>query len=684
MINLLSLLEPSFIKTISIICIVLLGVLSVFVFIKRPTKIGKTALWFALPVFIIGLLLHYIGIKYESVHAEVSYKWYFTLFYAFVDSVEMFGFDFPPSGIDSLINDNAIYSLAITILHIVATLNSIYIVIILFFNNFKNEIKAFGFKKIPHYIVIGNSEEAFKLASDLSSKNEKVIVILEKTKQNKEKVKNFNDKNIAYIFGKNKNKLLKKSGISHTKTTIVSLEENEEINLQNAIIISELINDYSIAYICSDDISHNQFLSVCKNKNIRFFNKEKLISSLFIYENRLFKLMGIDKIDVKSSTPKLDMKHIFLGFNKTSENILVDLILNYQLIDKPFNSSIFASGALEKEERFYSSYYAYKDIEQIILEESKKETKEYLDLENIKMNLTFEEDDFETYSFRREILSKINDQVFIYIDYDNDRINFDRAIDLNEYLKAHFKRNYYIFVRLKEPNLFDLDKILPENIITYGEDSHIISKRIIVDEKLDVLAKQINHYYDVQRVKSGKDILLSSDESWNNLTYLQKESNRCAATSLIIKLNLMGLDLGIKNVDFSISEEEFLKIYKGTEIDLFGLDTYSFDSPRTNLAILEHIRWNAFQIMNNAYPMKIDLIFYDHKYNRVDKEHHLHSNITSFKGMLQLEKLIVDADFLKEEVKKTESKIFAKDFEAMDNIFEIIKDSHFIICKIMK
>ena len=207
---------------------------------------------------------------------------------------------------------------------------------------------------------------------------------------------------------------------------------------------------------------------------------------------------------------------------------------------------------------------------------------------------------------------------------------------------------------------------------------------IFIDEKLDVLAKQINHFYDVQRVKNGNGTLLDIDESWNNLTYLQKESNRCAATSLIIKLNLLGLDLGIRGVDKEISKDEFNELYEGT-LDLSHLvNDYIFSNSRKNLAILEHIRWNTFQIMNNAYPMKKRFIFYQNRYNRVDKEHHLHSNITSYKGMLELEEAIRNADFLPHDVKESESKIFVKDFEAMDNIFEIIKDSDFIICKIMK
>ena len=668
------------ITLISVIAIILLAALSVFIFIKRPNKLGKTVLWFMIPVFVIGILLHYMGLDF----CDGETPWHYKLLSSIISGFRMFGFYLSSSAVEDLVVDNNLYAVAITILYVVASMNSIYIFIIVIYSNFKNEIKALLFKNKEHYIILGNSKDSFNLANDISKIGGKIIVLLDKTKENKELITKYNDRNIAFLLSKNKKKLLKKAGILKAHCTIVSLESDEELNLQNAIAISELINNNSKAYISFDDISHNHYLSVCKNKNIKFFNKHKLISSLFVFENRLFKLMGIDKIDVKLNTPKVDIKHVFLGFNETSENILVDLILNYQLIDKDFNSLIYVGNAKEKEERFYSSYYAYKDIEQIILDESKKETKEYLDLENIKMNLTFNDDDFETYSFRREILSKINDQVFIYIDYDNDRINFDRAIDLNEFLKSHFRRNYYIFVRLKEPNLFDLDKILPENIITYGEESHIISKRIIIDEKLDVLAKQINHYYDVQRVKSGKGELLSADESWNNLTYLQKESNRCAATSLIIKLNLMGLDLGAKNIDEAISEEEFLKIYKGSEISLFGLDSYDYNSPRTNLAILEHIRWNTFQIMNNTYPMKIDYIFYENKYNRVDKEHHLHSNITSFKGMLQLEQLIINAEFLENEVKKAESGIFVKDFEGMDNIFDIIKDSDFIICKIMK
>ena len=118
-------------QVVTIVALVLLILLSIFVFIKKPNKLGLAVVWFALPVFVIGIVLHYIGLDFE-LDGNI-YGWYHKFFYAFVDSVEMFGFDFPPSGVDALIESSKLYQITITVLHVIASLNSIYIALIIFF-----------------------------------------------------------------------------------------------------------------------------------------------------------------------------------------------------------------------------------------------------------------------------------------------------------------------------------------------------------------------------------------------------------------------------------------------------------------------------------------------------------------------------------------------------------------------
>ena len=71
--------------------------------------------------------------------------------------------------------------------------------------------------------------------------------------------------------------------------------------------------------------------------------------------------------------------------------------------------------------------------------------------------------------------------------------------------------------------------------------------------------------------------------------------------------------------------------------------------------------------------MKKELIFKDDKYNRRNKELKLHSNILSFKGLLELKNYLANWDKLTQDEKTNYSQIFIKDFDLMDNLPSVIE-----------
>lgn len=674
--------DQTLVTIISIISIILLLAIVGIIFIKKPTKLGKSILWFMIPIFIIGCVIHGMAIFY----ANPEYPWYYTILYSIVSGFRMFGFYLSSSVLEGLVVANFYYAIAVTLNYVIASMNTILVFLVFIFSSFRNEILTLIYKQKKHYIVLGSNKDAVLLALDIrESTKDNVIVIMDKNNELIRMTKKYEKKGVAFIFGYNKEKLLTKAGISKDNSIIISIEETDEMNLNNAILISEKIKENSNAYISYSNIPNVKYLKICENKNIRFFSKEELIGEEFISSYRLFKMLGKDRIDFQRNTIKCEMKHVFLGFNSVSENILLQLILNYQLIDKKFESVVYTKDHKKDEQKFHSIYYAYNDINKLIESDNKKtdEEKEYLDLENIKMNLVFKKDEYDSYDFKVDILKEVEDYSFIYIDYGEDRINFDRAINLNDYLQTHEYNNFHIFVRMRNPEKYNASKVFPENISYYGEDRSVLSKRLIIDEKLDLLAKDINYFY-AKQYADGKTITM--EEAWRVLSYIKKESNRCAATSMIAKLNLMGLDITLDKDKTPITEKEYLLIYnKGKElirkIDI-NIDTYKYDVCRINLGILEHLRWNTFQIINNYYPMKKKDIFADNKYHRVDDKRKTHANLASIKGILDLERIIKDADFLSENERENMSQIFVKDFDMMDRIFEIIEDSGFIIYKL--
>lgn len=167
---------------------------------------------------------------------------------------------------------------------------------------------------------------------------------------------------------------------------------------------------------------------------------------------------------------------------------------------------------------------------------------------------------------------------------------------------------------------------------------------------------------------------LTIDELWDKLTLIDKNSNRSAAMNIISKLNLLGLTLSKNSSIKGISNNEYFKIYADSNLNRnLDINDYKFDNARINLGILEHYRWNNFQIFNNIHPMKKELIFKDDKYNRRNKELKLHSNILSFKGLLDLENYLANWDKISQDEKTEYSQIFIKDFDLMDNLPSVIE-----------
>ena len=89
------------ITLISVIAIILLAALSVFIFIKRPNKLGKTVLWFMIPVFVIGILLHYMGLDF----CDGETPWHYKLLSSIISGFRMFGFYLSSSAVEDLVID---------------------------------------------------------------------------------------------------------------------------------------------------------------------------------------------------------------------------------------------------------------------------------------------------------------------------------------------------------------------------------------------------------------------------------------------------------------------------------------------------------------------------------------------------------------------------------------------------
>lgn len=323
------------------------------------------------------------------------------------------------------------------------------------------------------------------------------------------------------------------------------------------------------------------------------------------------------------------------------------------------------------------TYYSNQIIKNMI--KNGYDKNEYFELWNIMFDMIPFTYDRGSYKVKETILNNLGNYSLIYVDYGSDLINYEEALNLAIYLKHNLIKNIKIYVKINNIKNINIEKLNDFNISIYGENIEELQVKFIENETLDYMAIRVNYYYAKKNYKLTN---LDTDLSlWNDCTLLSKNSNRNVATNIIAKLNLLGLTLSNNPSDKGITKEEFLNIYnpsleKGVNIDL---STYKYDNPRINLAILEHYRWNTFQLFTNIFEMKKQEIFKNNIYVRKDEKKNLHSNILSLKGLLDLEQAILNNEYLEQEVKEKESQIFIKDFETMDNIYEIIEGTTYKI-----
>jgi len=651
--------------TLTVISSISIAVLLFIAFIvvkKKITKLGKTILWFFLPVYVISWALYFCAIFSNDSGIPLFMK----IIQTSVVALKCFALDLNISIVSDLVKSNVVYTIALCLMWFLASLNTIYILLLAIFTGFKDSIRSKIIKKKSHYIIVLDKLEQLDAVSNLNLPS---IIILNNSFELKNDARKFSCKKYCFIYNDNKKNALLAAGINTKGTIVLSLSVNEELNLAYLNILNDMIPNYNQTFINYDSFDVSKYIN--QNKNINIYNMEDLVARDFISKYPLYQEINPEIIDFKHAMLKdTNIRHFFLGFNKYSEQLMCTIISNYQIINDKLHLFICDDDSNKFIDQFNGKYFVNKHINDIINDPVEK--KKYFDLEPSRFELNSISYEKNSYELKTQLLASKGNYNLYYIDYDNDKINFEKAIELDDFLKSFQVENYKIYVRFSKNNQFNIKELKKRNISIYGDNESILSKRIIIDQSLDLLAKNVNYYYSKMYGNASNE--LTVDELWDKLTLIDKNSNRSAAMNIISKLNLLGLTLSKDSNLKGISDDEYFKIYANSNLNRsLDMDDYNFNNARINLGILEHYRWNNFQIFNNIHPMKKELIFKGDKYNRRNKELKLHSNILSFKGLLDLEKYLANWDKLSQKDKTEYSQIFIKDFDLMDNLPSVIE-----------
>jgi hypothetical protein len=522
------------------------------------------------------------------------------------------------------------------------------------------------------------------------------------------------------------------------------------------------------AYIMYSFLERAEHFSFIENAlgRVRFFNPYKIRANKFLWENPITKLIPFNWIDTKTAKLKMSGKegrnvckinNIFIGFGFTNKAILKSSIVNNQLPNVDFNALIISQDAIKQEKLFRNSAIGLFDkIENDKIIKRGAEIKAnpdgnaYLESPSERNIITFKEADALSIELYDLVITEIegspaqngkpaippSDYATVVIALGNNKLGIETALELRQKLfeadllfcKDGNKR-VKIFVKINE-NTIHADEVIVNSdvdemgrIEIFGADDEILTEEYLIDEKLDILAKNIANRYE------GNIETAMAVNEWNTCTQLQRESNRYAAMAIQVKLNLLGFDLkkgdkpdgdyGLFRTRYgtnaasdlraerkslekaiklareeekkgkAISEDILALKIKNEVVDLAERDGEDFaNTPRNNLAILEHQRWNAFYLANDWTKLPKEKIGAGRngRQNMAAKQH---ACITTFNGLMKLRELQKNAEKTKIEGNKEKQYIEAEsllnadtirhDFSTMDFLPGILKGSGFYI-----
>jgi hypothetical protein len=545
------------------------------------------------------------------------------------------------------------------------------------------------------------------------------------------------------------------------KNGCISLSDGQEKKL------AVLKLDAYIMYSFLERAEHFSFIENALGR-VRFFNPHKIRARKFLWENPITKLIPLNWIDTKTAMLKTGgndsrrnvykISNIFIGFGSTNEAILKSSIVNNQLLNVDYNALILSHDAAEQEKRFKNNAIGlFDEIEHDKIIKRGAEIKlnpegnVYLESPSERNNIIFRKADVLSIELYDLIITEIEgspvqngkaaaspcDFAAVIIALGNNKLSIETALELRQKLyEADLligndgERRVRIFVKINENTIHADEMILngtvdeKRRIEIFGADDEVLTEEYIIDEKLDILAKNIANRYE------GNIETTTAANEWNTCTQLQRESNRYAAMAIQVKLNLLGFDLTKDKPDCDFTDtfrtrygtnaafelraerkrlEEAIKLARKDEekngktipeniltlkikdeiVDLAERDGKDFaNTPRNNLAMLEHQRWNAFHLANDWTKLPQEKIGAgrDGRQNMLAKQH---ACITTFSGLIKLREMQKNAEKVKIEGDKKKQYIEAEallvadtirhDFNTMDFLTGILDGSGFYI-----
>jgi hypothetical protein len=298
---------------------------------------------------------------------------------------------------------------------------------------------------------------------------------------------------------------------------------------------------------------------------IHLFNQSDLTARCFVKEHPMLDCPGVE-IEPETLLVNYDFNLLLLGFGWAGHELLKKCICDAQ-----FKGSTFKATVIDEALKTKYGYYP------VLYDECIKE----YNLNLISITIGGK-------AFYEWITENLTSYKRIIVALGNDKTNIDIAITLARILQAKGTKKSdiknIIFAHVREKKKFGYFKRKDNSsIIIFGDIEEIYTQEMVIQGKMDEVAKMVNYAYcrsDITQLeeKDFNDNKANVETEWKATINFNKDSSRAVVAN-------------VKNI---------CTIAKGYDIEKLGTEKLDI------LAENEHLRWNAFHLVNGIRKWNIE------------------------------------------------------------------------------
>lgn len=653
---------------ILLVFIVLYVVAFIVISAARRKFLEKGTALYAVPTLIFSIATYVVG----SMNSGVEFT-FLQFSKCMFSSSRVFLFYVDTSLVEPFFSNNVIYRVDVILITIIGGLTLISSLLGFFKMNLRN---AFGKLIKKHQcadIIVGYND----LALNYVKKNKNSILYIDSNKYklvSSDKKKLYENR-FTFIHKKLNGKNLSLLKNRSRKVNLVIFEDESYLNvIYRALENIETSEDKQFVFHVLTNYENqvsigDQLTKICSKSphlSAYVFNKYELLARKFTLDNNIAKFLPADFLENGALVKNKKVNVNIFGFGKTGQAIFKSMIINnvFCTVEKdhyksvPVNYNIFDVDP----KAFSNPMIAYlNNFENIYNTKT-------VPAPDKPCNITTKLFDLKT-DFLSMFSSCKNDEFNVFI------ICLDSSIRNSNIAKYIFENlngeNTVIFYNIDYKSEIFIEE---KTVIPFGFKSEFLSREMIINEELGLLAELNNEKY-------LKYSHLEKEANFHKLPLIEKMSNYYFDMSLRFKLNLCGLDMVKDDSVGGLSKESFNKILPLK--DKYSYEEYTKISTVNALAFVEHLRWNAFYIMNGFKTLEpADYDLSKGKDMHKDFAHKKHGCLTTYTGLDIVNKELlkkmkeIDPNITMEKVDK-----YAYDFILLSSIYEDLTSLGYKIIK---